>query len=60
MMLSLSFVGGGPNPRRECPYPLADLNRGGPYPLEDLDRGIQILWGPNPLGHRNVEVVLKL
>ena len=60
MMLSLSFVGGGSKSAEGWSISLSGFEPGGPYPLEDLDRGIQILWGPNPLGHRNVEVVLKL
>ena len=59
MMLSLSFVG-GVQIRGGGSISLSGFEPGGPYPLADLDRGIQILWGLNPLGHRNVEVVLKL
>ena len=60
MMLSLIFVGGSKSAEGGGSISLSGFEPGGPYPLEDLDRGIQILWGPNPLGHRNVEVVLKL
>ena len=59
MMLSLSFAG-GVQIHGGGSISLSGFEPGGPYPLADLDRGIQILWGPNPLGHRNVEVVFEL
>ena len=59
MMLSLSFVGVSKSAEGGS-ISLSRFEPGGPYPLADLDRGIQILWGPNPLGHRNVEVMFKL
>ena len=57
------FAKGGPNPLANMDsrgsISASGFGPGGPYPLADLDRGVQIQGGPNPLGHRQCQLILR-